>query len=231
MGTEGAKAAQYKHGVADRPSPFLFDLDGTLADTLADITASSNHVRAVFGLPPLAATTVRDFVGDGARALLRRALAELGDRGADAALDAACRHFLDHHAAQCTVAARLYPGVAAHLESLARRGHPLAIVTNKPERFARAIAAHLGIGDLLPVVIGGDTAAARKPEPAPLRLALERLGAGPAAGAMVGDGETDVRAGKAAGLRTIACLYGYRPAALLRREGPDRCWRAFGVEE
>jgi phosphoglycolate phosphatase len=213
--------------VADRPLPFLFDLDGTLADTLADIAASTDHVRAGFGLPPLGAAGVRDLVGHGAGTLLRSALRELGAPDGDPLFDRAYAIYAAHHEAQCTRTARLYPGTREWLDARAAAGHAFAVVTNKPERFARAVLTHLGVDGRFAVVIGGDTMPARKPDPAPLRAALQQLSAD--AGTMVGDGETDLRAGKAAGLRTIACLYGYRPPALLRAEGADGYWRAFGV--
>ena len=214
------------------PTPFLFDLDGTLAETLADLTASTNHVRARFHLPPVDDAVVRGFVGDGARTLLRRALApvlptELA--AAERALDDAFAAYVEHHDVQCTVHVRPFAGVRAHLEALAARGHPLAVVTNKPARFAVPIVRHLGLDDLLPVVVGGDTLPTKKPDPAPLRHALQRLGAGAdGGGTMVGDGVQDLRAAKAAGLRSIGCLFGYGDAAALRREGADVWWRAFG---
>lgn len=217
----------------DGPPPFLFDLDGTLADTLADISASANHVRAGFGLPPLPPDRVRRAVGDGARELLRRTLQDGAGPDSppldDAALDAAMRRYREHHDRQCTVAVALYPGVREHLERLREGGHPLAVVTNKPVRFAERIVAHLGLDRLLPVVVGGDSLPQQKPDPAPVAHALERLGAPPRRGTMVGDGVQDLRAGKAAGLATIACLYGYREAEVLRDEGADAYWRAFGV--
>lgn len=221
--------------MADRPAPFLFDLDGTLADTLADIAASTNHVRARHGLPALPDATVRTFVGDGARTLLRRALQPVLAAGeaAERQIDAAFARYAEHHAAQCTVHARLYPGVRTVLEQLAARGHRLAVVTNKPERFAVPIVRHLGLADLLPVVVGGDTLPQKKPDPAPLRFALAQLGANEhdRGATMVGDGVQDLRAGKAAGLRTIACLFGFGEPRALRQEGADGFWRGFGVAE
>jgi phosphoglycolate phosphatase len=122
----------------------------------------------------------------------------------------------------------LFPGVADHLERLHAAGHPLAIVTNKPERFAVALAGHLGLAAWVPVVIGGDTLERRKPDPLPVLEALRRLGCPPGRGTMVGDGETDLRAGRAAGLRTVACLFGYRAEAELRQIGADEYWTRFG---
>lgn len=212
------------------PAPFLFDLDGTLADTLADIAASTNHVRLAHDLPALPEAAVRSFVGDGARTLLRRALEPSIRPGAagERQLDAAFAVYVEHHEHQCTVHARLYPGVREHLERLAARGHRLAVVTNKPERFAVPIVRHLGLAELLPVVVGGDTLPQKKPDPAPLHFALERLGARGAGGTMVGDGVQDLRAGKAAGLAVIACLFGFGEPAALRKEGADGFWSAFG---
>ncbi len=210
---------------------FLFDLDGTLADTLADIAASTNHVRAAHGLAALPAAVVRTFVGDGARTLLRRALdgaLPTDPPAREAAIDAAFALYAEHHATGCLCQVRAYPGVTEVLTGLRAEGCALAVVTNKPERFAVPIVAHLGLHALLPVVVGGDTLAVKKPDPAPLRHALARLGVPAAHATMVGDGVQDLRAAKAAGLRTIACLFGYGDAAALRAEGADAYWSAFG---
>jgi phosphoglycolate phosphatase len=142
------------------PAAFLFDLDGTLADTLADIAASTNHVRRQHGLPALPDAAVRAFVGDGARTLLRRALADVlvkDPAAMERQLDDAFAAYAAHHRGQCTVHARLYPGVREHLERWRERGHRLGVVTNKPEQFARPLLAHLGLDDLLGVLVGGDS--------------------------------------------------------------------------
>lgn len=210
-------------------APFLFDLDGTLADTLPDIAASANHVRALHGLPALPLSTMRTFVGDGARTLVRHALAEVlpAEHDAEAAVDAAFARYVAHHDEQCTVHAMLFAGVEAHLEHLRAQGHRLAVVTNKAERFARPVVAHLGLNRWIDVIVGGDTVARKKPDPAPLHHALAALG-GAASGTMVGDGVQDLRAGKAAGLTTVGCLFGYGDPEALRREGATAFWSAFG---
>lgn len=214
---------------ADRGT-VVFDLDGTLADTLPDIAASTNHVRSAYGLLPADLALVRRCIGDGARTLLRRALAELNEPLTDALLDAAFARYVEHHRAQCTRLTVAYPGVRTHLEGLRARGHALAVVTNKPERFAAPVLAHTGLADLFATVVGGDTLPVKKPDPAPLRHALAQLGRPTAGAVMVGDGLQDLRPAKALGLGTIACLYGYGDAAALRREGADRYWVAFGSE-
>jgi phosphoglycolate phosphatase len=221
---------QYTDAVPSLP-PFLFDLDGTLADTLPDLAASANHVRAQHGLPPVPLAAVRSFVGDGARTLLQRALDGVLPTGTAAraeALDRAFAAYVDHHDRQCTVHASTFAGVRPHLEALRAAGHALAVVTNKPERFAVPIVRHLGLDDLLPVVVGGDTLPQKKPDAAPLRYALQQLGVDGAVGTMVGDGLQDLRAARAAGLRAIGCLFGYGDRAALLGEGADGYWRAFG---
>jgi phosphoglycolate phosphatase len=215
-----------------RPPSFLFDLDGTLAQTIADIAASANHVRGELGLPSLPVAAMQRFVGDGARTLLHRALEDALPSDPDArerALDDAFAAYAAHHDDQCTVHVQPFPGVREHLKSLRRGGHALAVVTNKPHRFAAPIVRHLGLDELLPVVVGGDTLPRRKPDPAPLRHALRLLGVEDGGVVMVGDGLQDLRAGKAMGAHTIGCLFGYGDREALQREGADTWWSAFGV--
>lgn len=213
------------------PPAFLFDLDGTLADTLADLAASANHVRGRAGLPPLPLATVRSFIGDGARTLVARALADVMPRDPAAAARVVADGFaayVDHHRTQCVVHSRLYPGVREHLMGLRERGHPLGVVTNKPERFAVPLLRHLELADWFGVIVGGDTLPQQKPDKAPVVHALHVLGSSAEGATMVGDGVQDLRAGKAAGLRTIACLFGFTDPAALRAEGADEFWPRFG---
>ena len=207
---------------------FLFDLDGTLADTLPDLTASANYVRGLYGLAPVTQATVRTFIGDGARALVCRALDEQASE--QGVLDDAVVAYINHHEDQCTRECRLFEGVEPFVRRLREQGHPIAIVTNKPERFARPVVAHLGLDAFTSVVVGGDTLATKKPDPEMLRHALGRLGVTAAGATMIGDGTQDLRAGKALGVRTVACLFGYGDPAALRDEGADAYWSAFGVD-
>ena len=224
---------------------FLFDLDGTLADTLPDLAASTNYVREQNGLAAVDVATVRTYIGDGARTLLRRALAELGPTDAhpnsaypngagpnaggpvDARIERAFATYIEHHRAQCTVHSQLFPGVQQHLEQLREAGHPIAVVTNKPEQFAVPVVKFLGLDAFTSVIVGGDTLPTKKPDPAMLRHALEQLGSSPRGATMVGDSLQDVRSGKRLGVRTIACLFGYGDPAALRAEGADEFWQAF----
>lgn len=194
----------------------LFDLDGTLIDSGADLSASGNWLRVRFGLPPLSQERVAGYVGDGAEALVRRLL-ERPEGDVEGALDAFKRHYHEH----CLDRTALYPGVAPTLEALEARGHALAVVTNKPERISRRILDGLGVGRRFGSVVGGNTCVHKKPHPEPLLRACADLGLAPAAAVMVGDSRVDVEAGRNAGAATIGLLGGIGDEALLRAAAPD----------
>lgn len=179
---------------------FLFDLDGTLVDSVADLSTAVNLLRAELDLEPLDRDTVRGYVGDGATWLVRRALpaAAFSARRLQRFLDLYGEHLLD--------ATRPYPDILPFLEHHA--GRPLAVVTNKPLGLARDLLRGLDLERFFPVVIGGDSCAEKKPSPAPVRLALQRLGSTSAAAVLIGDHHTDLRAGAAAGVRTCFCAWG-----------------------
>lgn len=214
----------------DSPLPLLFDLDGTLVDSLPDIAASVNFLQGHYGLPATSLETVRTFVGDGMITLLRRALAPLDRELDDAFLGAAAATYRAHYAEQCIVETRPFPGVTASLERWQAQGHPMAVVTNKPAGFAHKILEHLGLAAFLPVVIGGDTLDVRKPDPATVHAALDGLGVDHGAGWMVGDSPCDILVGKNAGLFTVAALFGYHPEADMRAAGADAYWTRFGQD-
>ena len=182
----------------------IFDLDGTLIDSRADLALAVNLTRGELGLPPLPHAQVVGYVGEGVRLLLSRSIPELPQE-LDRALAINQRHYLAHLLDQT----RLYPGVRPALERLHRAGARLMVVTNKPREATGLILEGLGVAGLMTVVIGGGDCPALKPDPAPLRLALERSGC-PAAGAwMVGDHFTDLEAGRRAGLLRCLCRYGF----------------------
>ncbi len=207
--------------------PLLFDLDGTLVDSLPDVTATVNHVRSAFVLAELSVEDVRRMMGDGLTALLRRALPEC----ADGDLRRARRLYREHHLDQCVRIVRPYPGVLEQLARWHALGWPMAVVTNKSAVFAERILDVLGLRPFLPVLVDGESVAEKKPSPEPCHRALAALGLPPGRGTMIGDGVPDLRAGKAARLRTIAVLFGYRTADVLRAEGADEYWSSFGVPE
>jgi phosphoglycolate phosphatase len=195
----------------------VLDLDGTLCETRADITRAVNAALADHGLPPFPVATVAGFVGEGMGRLVDRVLAAVGAEPgrAPAVVESLLAHYLEHPVIETTT----YPGAAEVLARLAPL--PLAVVSNKPGAICRRILEHFEIGDRFSVLLGGDWGGPRKPDPAPLLAVADRLGLPSAAGVMVGDSPVDVRAGRAAGLRTVAALYGYRAAEELLALAPD----------
>jgi pyrophosphatase PpaX len=192
-----------------RPA-LLFDLDGTLVDTIALLLASMRHAFATVGVrapsdaawtagigTPLA-TQFRDFVHDDAT---------VGQ------LVAAYRRYQhEHHDA----GTRCYDGVPALVARLEERGHPIAIVTSKADAIAHRALAWVGLAGHVDIVIGADSVTRHKPHPEPVLVALERLGVTPANAIFVGDSPHDVASGVAAGVRTIGVTWGAFDAGALR---------------
>lgn len=177
----------------------LWDLDGTLVDSAADIALVVDELLDHVGLPPLGETRVRGFVGDGARSLIDGCVRAAGGHPDPAHVS----WFLARYQAFPCRQSRAYPGLLDLVHSLTA---PQAVVTNKPESISRDLLAALAFAERLIVVIGGDTLPVRKPDPAPLRLAMAQLGISEAV--MVGDGPHDVHGGHAAGLRVIGVNWG-----------------------
>lgn len=205
------------------PAALLFDLDGTLVDSAADLAAGVDRMCAALGLPPRGVAAVRDWVGKGIAVLVDRALAGRMEGGAPADLHArGLALFEEFYAEESGRHGTVFPGVMATLEELTRRGAKLACVTNKPERHTRPLLDQCGLAPFFSVVIGGDTLPVRKPHPGQLLEACRRFGAAPADTLMVGDSENDLAAGRAAGCPVVLVTYGYtegRPVASL---GADR---------
>jgi phosphoglycolate phosphatase len=196
----------------------VFDLDGTLADTAPDLTAALNHVLGVMGRPPVPAEDVRSMVGHGAKALLRKGLAATGEVS-EALIDEGFPIFLAHYEAHIADLTRPFPGVEQALAALEAEGVTLAICTNKLEALTHLFLDAIGWTGRFAAIVGGDTLAVRKPDPAPLLEAIARAGGG--AAAFVGDSITDTDTAKAAGVPCVALSFGFadRPAGEL---GADR---------
>lgn len=190
----------------------LFDLDGTLVDSVPDLAAALAIVLAERGRPPLGIAAVTAMVGDGAAKLVERALAASGE--GEAPLGPALDRFLALYEANATRLTRLYDGVPEVLGALADAGWRLALCTNKPERATRAVLGALGLASHFAVVLGGDSQPTRKPDPGPLLAALDRLGVAPSRAAMVGDHANDILAARRAGTASIFARYGYGAATL-----------------
>lgn len=187
-----------------------FDLDGTLLDTHKDLARAVNHALSLEGRPAIPAAEVRGLIGGGARMMLVRALEVTGGALPPARFDELHDALLAFYEDNICIETDLFPGGYAMLDALAARGVKLAIVTNKLERFARAIFGKLGLTDRFYTVIGGDTLGPGRSKPRPdlLNLMLER-GGGAGRAAYIGDTTYDTGAATAAGLPCVAVSFGF----------------------
>jgi phosphoglycolate phosphatase len=194
----------------------LFDLDGTLLDTAADIGVALNRALAEQQLTSLPQAEVRALIGRGVPTLIERASARLAAAGeiSDARLMLERFHFHYERLHELDeIQTRVYPGVTQGLAELHALGLTLAVVTNKPKKAAVDLLIRLGLGRWIDVVVGGDTGMYRKPHPQPLLTACEELEVRPAQALMVGDSLVDVLAARAAGLLVVCVPYGYNQGA------------------
>lgn len=188
----------------------IIDLDGTLIDTANDFRVAINAMREEFGLAPLALDIILGFVGKGSENLVRRVL--LADYSAaeteekfTAALDCYQKHYgriNGNHSA-------LYPDVEAGLQALEAKGLKLACVTNKPVGFAVPLLEKMGLRDYFSVIYGGDSLAAKKPDPTPLLQVMTDFGLPASQVLAIGDSSNDAQAARAAGCRVLLLPYGY----------------------
>jgi phosphoglycolate phosphatase len=190
----------------------LFDLDGTLLDTAADIAVALNRALAEFRLQPMPESDVRRMIGRGSPILIERAAAAQG-RALDQATQAAMvERFFHHYGAlqeNEEFQAKPYAGVSEALSLLHGAGLRTAVVTNKQERFASGLLRRLHLREWVDLVVGGDSCERRKPDPQPLLFACEHLGSPPSRTLMVGDSINDVLAARAAQIPVVCVPYGY----------------------
>lgn len=190
----------------------IFDLDGTLVDSVPDLHAAVNRMLDEESLAPLDLTRVRNFIGNGVAVLVQRAMAAHGEAVADARLAALEARFMAHYLRAASDRTRLFDGAGAAVRALAERGYRLAVCTNKPLRPTHQILQAFGLSPYFQVVIGGDSLPLRKPDPAPLRQAIADLGGLPAL--YVGDSEVDAETALAAGVPLLLFTEGYRRTSL-----------------
>jgi len=192
----------------------LFDLDGTLIDTAPEIALALNRTLAWMGRPGADPESVRGWIGDGARALLDKALGE-------PSTDAVWQHFSYEYEAACGEASVLYPGVRAMLERLHARGLKLAVLTNKEARFAHKLLALHDITGHFDLLVAGDSLDVKKPDPGVVSHALAALDVLADDAAFVGDSVTDVRTARAAGVRSWIVSHGYPNGSFEGGDAPD----------
>ena len=193
----------------------MFDLDGTLADTGPDLADSVNFTRAHFDLAPLLAQGIYANVGRGVEHLVRHSLPIKNHQHFLEAMAVFVKYY-EAHLLDRTV---LYPGVREVLDAF--RSKRRIVVSNKIQRLAEAVVRGLGVGDRFDLILGGDSAAEKKPHPALLNLALNHFKATAASALMVGDGDTDIEAGKRAGVMTCGVTYGLGDKNQLIAAAPD----------
>jgi 2-phosphoglycolate phosphatase len=204
--------------LASPPRAVFFDLDGTLADTAADLAAPVNAMRVERGLEPLPLDALRPFASMGARGLIGRGL---GVAKEDPGFEPLRLEFLRRYEAAMVVHTRLFDGMPEVLDALERAGVAWGVVSNKVERYVRPILAELGVLGRAATAIGGDTTAFAKPHPEPLFHAARLADVAPAECVYVGDDLRDVEAGRAAGMLTVAAAYGFCGEA-----DPPHAWGA-----
>ena len=184
----------------------LFDLDGTLVDSAPDLCNAVNRVLADLGRSPVPLSRLRQVVSKGGRAMLSVALPDLSEAEREPLL----APFLAYYGQALAKDSVLFPGIAGLLAALEARGLRWGIVTNKPEGLAVGVVDGFGWTPRCAVLVGGDTLPQRKPDPAPILLACQRLGIAPDEAFYVGDDERDILAARAAGMVSVAALWGYR---------------------
>ncbi|ULR90191.1 phosphoglycolate phosphatase [Comamonas sp. B21-038] len=184
----------------------LFDLDGTLIDSAPDLGAAADQMRVARGLPSLPMADYRPFAGSGARGMLRVAF---GMQPEDAEFPTMREEFFQNYERRMTQDTTVFDGVSDMLASIVARQLHWGVVTNKSKRFTEPLSRQMALFASAGAVVSGDTTPHAKPHPEPLLEAARRIGVAPQDCVYVGDDERDIIAGKAAGMHTVAAVYGY----------------------
>jgi phosphoglycolate phosphatase len=195
----------------------VYDLDGTLADTLEDIAASANHVLRELGLPFVDAPAVRSYIGRGIRELVARCVGT-NDGGR---IDRALRMYREHYGRHLLDRSRLYPGARDVLEYFRQSGCIQAVITNKPDPYSTKLLQGLGVAGYFEAIIAGDGPYPKKPDPESLRALMERQQASPDDTVFIGDSGVDVETSRRAGVLSIAVRHGFGDAGELSAACPD----------
>lgn len=192
------------------PGAIVWDLDGTLIDSAPDLCRALNRVLADSGYKALAVESVRPMIGNGVARLVERGFRAVGRELSRVELERAVEKFMVHYSADPTANTRLYPGVGETLGKLAAAGVKQGLCTNKPEAVTRLILEQLDVDRYFRAVVGGDTTAARKPDPEPLRHCIEAMGATQSDTIMIGDSAVDAGSARALGVPIGLVAHGYR---------------------
>ena len=200
----------------------IFDLDGTLLNTLADLRDSTNVALKKFEFPERTTEEVRNFVGNGLRMLIRRAVPpETDERTVDAVLAAMKAHYREHYHDGTTP----YVGILPFLNKMKKLGFRMAIVSNKADPMVQLLRT-LYFEKLIPVAVGELEGIARKPAPDMVRIAMQRLGCTEEHTVYIGDSEVDIETGKNAGLPCLSVGWGFREERILRNAGAETIYHS-----
>ncbi|MCB9993190.1 MAG: phosphoglycolate phosphatase [Hyphomicrobiaceae bacterium] len=194
---------------ASWPKAVLFDLDGTLIDSVPDLAAAVNQVLEENGHSPLEVSEVRVMIGHGVGKLVERAFAARGVALDDGTLSPLVDRMMHFYMNDLTSRTTMLPGARTTLTAHCRGGVKTGVITNKPQRAAEGIIAHFGLDACIDLVLGGDSVPNKKPHPDLVTTALKRLDVDPADALVVGDSAADVGAARAAGVRVILVEGGY----------------------
>ncbi|MEW6740351.1 MAG: HAD family hydrolase [Nitrospirota bacterium] len=192
----------------------IFDLDGTLIDSSIDITNAINYAIEPYGVKPITIEETISLVGEGITRLMEKIVVSHQPSAISLSRDLLVERFLDYYSAHLVDRTTVYPGVRETLERL--KDYKKAVISNKREALSTKILNDLGLLKYLDLVVGSDTTPERKPSPIPILHVLSKLNIKPEDAVIVGDSNFDIEAGKAAGIKTIAVTYGYRPLDLLK---------------
>jgi phosphoglycolate phosphatase len=195
--------------MAARDPALIFDLDGTLVDSLADLRSAINRLLAQLRLQPVSLAEARVMLGDGANAFVQRAIEARGLAPDPAEQARLTRRYLEFYNAQPVLETRPYPGVLKSLERLDRLGYACAVCTNKPKRAARALLEALDLARFFGAVVCPEDVRNRKPHPDHLAASIAALGRDPKTAVMIGDSANDVRPARALGIPVVVMAYGY----------------------
>ncbi len=206
-----------------KPKMVLIDVDGTLVDSVPDLTFCVDEMLKQLDMPVRGEAAVRQWVGNGVQRLTERALTNDLDGYPDAELLArAMPIFMELYAENTSKRSRLYDGVLEGLDFLQScEGLKIGCVTNKAEQFTLPLLTDLGIVDRFEIIVSGDSLPEKKPHPMPLLHAAEKLGVTPEDSVMIGDSKSDVKAARAAGFQIICMTYGYNHGEDIRKYSPD----------